>query len=558
MRTTNCRIHPAIQEWIDIVEKQTYACCKDQIALVRHVKKCFQKEKIHIDAEQLEKYLGLQKYFPYKFFAWENFVVFLHLCVYWDDTGMPRWPDLFLMAGRGAGKDGVIAYESLCVTSPYNPIREYDVDICGNAEEQAMRPVLDLINFFEQPKNEKKLKKHYKWLKQLVTSKKNHSAIKGRTNNPKSKDGLRSGIVMFNELHQYENYDNINVFVTGLGKKPHPRTGYYTTNGDVREGPLDDLITQAEGILFNGDDDNGLLPAIFRLDDKKEVHDEKMWTKANPSLPYLPHLLHEIQKEYRTWKEHPERLPAFMSKRMNRPDGVKESGVTKWEYISATNKELPDMTGWSCTVGIDYVKTTDWASVNLHFKQGERRYDINHSWICRDSKDLKKIKAPWQDWVKKGYCTFVDDVEVHADTLAEYIQEMGCKYNIKKVAIDGYRYQLMAGALSKIGFTKERGNLKLVSQMDIMRLVPVVESCFVNQYYSWGDCPPLRWGVNNTKLIPYGKQKGNDKGSFVYGKIEAKSRKTDPWMALVASQICEDEIICYQPIEDDAEVIMTI
>ena len=58
-----------------------------------------------------------------------------------------------------------------------------------------------------------------------------------RTNSPKGKDGLRSGIVIFNEIHQYENYDNIDVFTTGLGKKKHPRRSYFTTNGDKREGP---------------------------------------------------------------------------------------------------------------------------------------------------------------------------------------------------------------------------------------------------------------------------------------------------------------------------------
>lgn len=551
-------LHPAIQDWIYIVEQQKYACCKDQVALVQLVKKCFRTEDIYFDEEQWEKYLRIQNYFPYDFFYWENFVVALHLCVYWKDSGMPRWPDLFLMAGRGAGKDGVIAYESVCVTSPHNPIREYDVDICGNAEEQAVRPVMDIINFFEQPHQVKKMKKHYRWTKQNIISRKNHSVIKGRTNNPKSKDGLRSGIVMFNELHQYENYDNINVYVTGLGKKAHPRTGYYTTNGDVREGPLDDLINQAEGILYNGDDDNGLLPVIFRLDDKKEVHNEAMWTKANPSLPYLPHLLHETRKEYRTWKEHPERLPAFMSKRMNRPEGVKESGVADWKYIAATNKELPDLTGWSCTVGIDYMKTTDWASVNAHFKKGNERYDINHSWICRDSKDLTRIKAPWRKWVEDGLCTFVDDVEVHPELLASYVNELGKKYKIEMVAVDNYRYTLIADAFSKIGFSPDQKNLKLISQMDIMKTVPVIDSCFVNKYYTWGDNPTLRWAVGNAKLIPYGKQKGHDKGSFVYGKQEAKSRKTDPWMALVASQVCENEIVYYEPIADDAEVIMVI
>ena len=76
--------------------------------------------------------------------------------------------------------------------------------------------------------------------------------MKGRTNSPKGKDGLRSGICIFNEIHQYEDYKNINVFTTGLGKKKHPRRSYYTTNGDVRVGPLDDLLESCEQILRGG------------------------------------------------------------------------------------------------------------------------------------------------------------------------------------------------------------------------------------------------------------------------------------------------------------------
>ena len=33
-----------------------------------------------------------------------------------------------------------------------------------------------------------------------------------------------------------------------------------------------------------------------------------------------------------------------------------------------------------------------------------------------------------------------------------------------------------------------------------------------------------------------------DTGNFIYAKIEARSRKTDPWMALVASMTIEDKL----------------
>ncbi len=546
----------AVQEYVDIVKNDTYRCCEEQKLLIEHVEKCFATEEIYIDEQQLEDYLKLEKYLPFELFAWQRFVLALHDCTYWKINNTPRWPDLFCEIGRGAGKDGTIAFESFCLASPYNGIREYDVDICANNEEQAMRPVTDLIGFFEEPGVIKKIKKFFYWTKEKVTCTKTKSVIKGRTNSPKGKDGLRSGIVIFNEIHQYQNYDNINVFTTGLGKKKHPRRSYYTTNGDIREGPLDDLLEESEDILRNGAEDNGLLPFICKLNKKEDVDDEKNWPMANPSLPYLPNLLLEIRKEYREWKKNPERLSAFMQKRMNLPDIVNESAAAKWEDIKQTNKELPDMEGWECTVGIDYMKTSDFASVNFHFKKGDMRYDLNHSWICSHSSDIPRIKAPWQKWVSDGKLTYVDDVEIHPSVLTDYIYELGKKYMIKMVAIDNYRYTLLSDSLSKIGFSVERGNLKLISQLDICKTVPVIDHCFINGFFIWGDNPVLRWATNNTKTIRYGKNVGADKGSFVYAKIEARSRKTDPFMALVASVIVESEIKEYVPLTQGCILVM--
>ena len=302
------------------------------------------------------------------------------------------------------------------------------------------------------------------------------------------------------------------------------------------------MLDTAEGILFNGDPDNGLLPFICKLDSKDEVHDPDNWEKANPSLPYLPSLRLEIEKEYREWKKNPDRLPAFMSKRMNMPAKAKETAVALWEHIASTRKEMPDLTGWECTCGIDYSKTNDWMAVNLHFKQGDTRYDINKAWICSESRDIPRLKCPWREWIKTEYLEYVDDIEIHPATIAEYIQEMGRKYKIKSVAVDTYRYALVADALAKIGFRRENKNIVIVKQYDIIRVQPIIDRCFINEYFVWGDNPVLRWATNNTKVIPYGRKEGADKGSFVYAKIEGKSRKTDPFMALVHSMVQEGEL----------------
>ena len=223
--------------------------------------------------------------------------------------------------------------------------------------------------------------------------------------------------------------------------------------------------------------------------------------------------------------------------------GKKELAVTDYENVKATSRPLPDLTGWSCTVGIDYAELTDWAAVNLHFRQGAQRYDINHAWICRDAKTLPKIKAPWRAWVEAGHCTFVDDVSIHPRLLAGYIQQAAARYNIVGVAMDKFRWTMMSEALKEIGFdANDKDRVHLVRPSDIMQLDPIVQDCFNRQLFCWGDNPALRWAVNNTKRVRSSKSMGVDTGNFIYAKIEWRSRKTDPWMALVASMTIEDKL----------------
>ena len=46
--------------------------------------------------------------------------------------------------------------------------------------------------------------------------------------------------------------------------------------------------------------------------------------------------------------------------------------------------------------------------------------------------------------------------------------------------------------------------------------------------------------TNNAKKVRSGKKDGTDTGNYYYAKIEAKSRKTDPFIALVAAMTIED------------------
>lgn len=537
-----------IQNYIDLVRSGKIEVCEEQIQLVDYVEGCFQKEDIYVDEEELNKYLSLQKYFPFDLFEWEVFCFTLHNCTYKSD-GSLRWPDLLILVGRGAGKNGYLAFEDFCLISQYNKVKKYHIDICANSEDQAMTSFNDVYDVLED--NKAKLEKHFYWNKEVIRNKKTGSELKFRTSNAKTKDGGRPGKVDFDEYHQYQDYKTIQVFKTGLGKKKNPRTTITTTNGDVRDGPLDKIIARGKDILKRATVDNGLLPFMCKLDDEKEVDDPRKWDKANPSLHRNKYLQEQMKREYIDYKDDPISNSSFMTKRMNIPKGNADQEVTSWENILATNQSIPyeALEGKTCVVGIDYAKTTDFVAAGLLFKYKGKFVWITHSWVCKNSKDLSRIKAPLEEWSSPEggeLLTFVDGPEIPPETPANWLADMAKKYNLTVLGVDNYRWTILRKAFNDVGFdTSKKGanNVKLTRPSDQMLNYPIINSAFTNHKIIWGDNPLMRWYANNTCL----EAAAHD--NYTFGKIEPKSRKTDGFMAFVAAMCAAGDL------EDSGEVI---
>lgn len=537
MKITSFKDVPDLAEYPALVKSGAVRVCKEQLQLIEHLEKCFQTEELHCDPEQIEKYLSYQKYFPFDLYPWEKYVFILHNCIFRAD-GLPRWRDLFVYGGRGLGKNGYLSFEDFCLITETNGIQNYHIDICANSEEQAKTSFDEIYDVLENPRFSKLFRRNFRWNMTVIQNLKTGSKIKYRTNNAKSKDGMRSGKVDFDEIHAYENWDNLNVFMTGLGKKPHPRVTYVTTDGDVRDAPLDSLKERSRAILDGEEPDNGLLPFICKLDSADEVHDERNWEKANPSLPYKPELKEEIRARYVDYVRDPVKNSGFMTKRMNIPQGKADIEVTSWENILKTNRPLPDLEGKTCVCGIDYTKTTDFMSAVLLFRLKDDQYcAIHHSWFCLNSKDRGRIKIPLDEMERRGVLTMVDDVEVPAHLVAEWIEAQRQRYNVVKIAADSYRWSLISRALESIGYSaKNKDEVKLVRPSDIMFVQGKIDSLFTRGNIVWGDDPLMRWYTNNTKLEPA------PNNNFKYGKIEGKSRKTDGFMAFVHAMTIEDAI----------------
>lgn len=524
-----------IDEYINLIESGAVETNEDIKNMIELVKEKLNQSNVFIDNDKIDMAVDkIHEYFPYELLPWEKFVVGLIHCYY--DDGTVVWDTFLIEMGRGAGKNGFISPVSWYLTTNFHGIKEYNVDIVANSEAQAKTSFEDVYNVIE---DNKKLQKAFYYTKEKIIYRKTKSYLKYNTSNARTKDGLRPACVIFDEIHEYKDYSQIKVFKSALGKKKHSRIFMITTNGNVREGVLDDYLSTSKDILKGQNKTMRLLPMLYHLESKEEVNDKKLWEKANPSLRYFPNLQLQMQQEYEDMKFQPQLYAEFMTKRMNIPQENKDAEVTSWENILATNKEIPDLDGCICVAGIDYAKTTDFVCAGLLFLFKGIYYWVSHTWVCEKSADLDRIKAPLREWEKVGLLTFIDDVEISPDIPAEWIAEQAQKYNLTLMGMDNYRYTLLAKSLRNVGFDidkKGANNIKLIRPSDQMKIGPIVNSIFAKHSVAWGNNPLMRWYTNNACMIT------SPAGNITYGKIEPKSRKTDGFMAMIAALCVADEL----------------
>lgn len=507
-RTHDAGEVPEVAGWLELVEGGGIAACREQHELCAYVRRTLATERLWIDRDALTRYLGYQRFFSWRLGPDEVMLVTLWLCTYRAD-GMPRWPDLLTYVGRGYGKTGFGGFCALCLISPANGIEGYDVDVCATTSAQARLCFEGLRSLFERRPDY--YRQGFAWNKEDITCRETGGRFKYWSGNSGSKDGMQSGAVFFDEIHAYPDERSMAVFTGGLGKKPFPRRLFMTTDGDIRDGVLDERKAQAEGILARGEPDCGLLPFMCRLDSRDEMLDESTWPKANPRLLDNPFLLERYRAD-----------------------------VADWDDLVAASADPGDLSGRACVCGIDLAKTTDMVGAALLFRDGERWQAIVHGWWCTASADRDRVRAPLEEWAALGVLTVVDAQEIDPSLVADWLAGAMLRYDVRAVCLDSYRAALLRRDLAAIGWdVDDRDRVKLAHPSDEMRAQPLVDAALRARRVSWGDNPLVRWAAGNACLVPA------PHGNWCYGKQEPHGRKTDPFMALVhafevAEQIPED------------------
>lgn len=544
-----------IDEYLEYAKQNPKWINKDRKLLIKNiVKPTLKRDDVFFDEEMYHNCLKYCEKYYYPLFPYQKFI-YAFAFMFKDD--IPLFGKFFVMMGRGNGKDGFIVPLANFFQTPLHGIKNYHVEIVANSEQQ----VKDTFKVAYDAMDISGMKGKFRVTRELITNNATRSELKYNTSNASTKDGKRPGCLIFNEIHAYENYEQINVFESALGKVRHPRIFTITTNGYVREGPLDEQLDMIVKILETGDNPLGYFPFICRLDKESEVDDEECWHKANPSMEYMPILAHQIKQDYLEMQQLGSKRPEFMTKRMNLPARNEEQTVTSWENIlrccygdikHKTPRATPKIENKLAIIGIDYADVRDFASAGILVKVNDEYIWRQHTWICAESPFLKSIKFPLEK--NYGQEEFQDYEIVYApviptNQIIEWCVEQMSIYNVQKITMDTYRYDLFKQGFERYGIDAETknnpfGKLRLIRKIASVCgiIAPGVEKLYAEGKINYGPSAIMRWYTNNTQVV-------TDKfGNKQYQKIEPKLRKNDGFMAFLVAMYSKDlleEVVIY-------------
>ncbi len=545
-----------IDEYMAYCQKHKEWINKKRWLLLKNVVEPLMKsEDIFFDEDNYRNCLTFIEKNYYTLFPYEKFIA-AFIFMYKDD--LPVFSKFYIKEGRGNGKDGFMVPIATYLMTPLYGVKNYNVELVANSESQ----IKDTYKVaYEMLNDNKKFKGKFKVTLELIKNLATGSEMKYNTANGKTKDGKRPGLVFLNEIHAYENYDNISVYESGLGKVKHARTFIITTDGYVRDGPLDDYDKLAQEILITGENPMGIFPFICELNDMSQVDDPDAWHMANPSMEFLPTLANQIMKDYIEQQMLPSKRAEFIAKRMNLKTTKEEQAVTSWDNIlrccyedieRKTPRQVPDTKGQLAIIGIDYADIRDFASAGILTKTDGGDYVwTQHTWVCAQSPFFKDIKFPLANQGQSEFDDFtvVDAPVISIEKIVRWCEYRMMEYDVIKIALDTYRYTLFETTFREHGISIEsredpQGVVRLIRKIGSATgiIAPFMEALYAEGRMIYGQSAIMRWYTNNTMTT-------TDKfGNKTFGKIEPKLRKNDGFMALMVAMFCKDlieEVIIY-------------
>lgn len=353
-------------------------------------------------------------------------------------------------------------------------------------------------------------------------------------------DGVSAHLVVYDEAHQYRN-DNLYTVFQGSGTaRAQPLQITITTAGDnfttqcwklreLSERVLDgsSVVLQHEGV-------------IYAADPGDDIHDPRVWLKANPSMGPLSegYLIDpadfgaELQQALALGQE-----ADFKRRRL----GLWQRGAGKFIESDLWDKcalevgapgALPPLE-WvrdkPCYIGVDLSSTLDISSVCLLFGSLDTTLvAFSYNWTpTRVALKRERLnRGKFGTWMSEGWLFGSPGDYIDHRLISKFIVEASKLYNVKLVCVDKWGDSVIKADLLEAGvpmLNLQQGFLSMNAPTKKLQELVRAEG----RFYHAGPSPTLAWAVGNCDLLV------DSTGSHKVNRGRNARDKIDPVAALL-------------------------
>lgn len=442
-------------------------------ACQRYLNDLEENDRFYFDFDKAEKYLRVVQNFAHVIGEWqtENIVyqpwqcfVFMNIMGFINkETGFRRYRIAHLEVARGNGKSAAASQMALFFLALDNP-KGNQIDCVATRKEQA-RIVLDSAREMAKKSSSFLRTTGTKVLAHSIVHAKSGSKVVALSSDHSGLDGRNSILAVMDELHQM-NPETFNVIYSGMSKRKDSLTLCITTAGFNTDSIGFSQSAYAKKVATGEVEDDQFFSAIYTLDEKDDIWDERNWMKANPCWGVS---VDEITFRAKAAKarETPADIPNFKVKHLNLWDSqfVSFYQLAKWDDCYDPNLRIEDFYGKPCYIAIDMASKVDLSSISILFREGDTYYHFDRSYLPEDT--VKEVNSPlYRDAIAKGYLIATKGAAIHYPQIKEDILEMKKKFKITEVLYDPWNATEMAQSLSleKIETVEFRMNTSNLSE----------------------------------------------------------------------------------------------
>lgn len=179
-----------IDDYIQYTKEHPAWINKDRKLLIRNiVKPTLRRKDVFFDEKTFHNCIKFCESNYYPLFPYEKFIL-AFIFMYVD--GEPLFPEIFIMEGRGNGKDGFMAPVCNFFQTPLYGVKNYNIEMVANSEQQ-------IKDTFKIPHDmldgNPKFKGKFRVTREEIENYDTKSVLRYNAAGSKTKDGKRPGLI---------------------------------------------------------------------------------------------------------------------------------------------------------------------------------------------------------------------------------------------------------------------------------------------------------------------------------------------------------------------------